>query len=339
MAKKTLLSPPETFHAKRQTEFLDPGINIPVPQAVSPEQRAQMEAEFERRSRDAEAQIQETGLLSSTDKEDTGSLKLIPVKDLEVSPWNARSAPLGIEELQKLMQAISLEGVQSPVHVYPIPGKSDRYAILDGQRRFRAALALNISAIPAIVHEAPEPLKAYMLSHMLSDTGEKPDVLDNALIWKKFLDEGLVRTAEELALMLGVSKASISKALYFYKISEENQRFLLERREPVSWRSLESLYKAEAQYGAEKVQEVIKDMADTESLMEVLASLDRSESRRKRRYSRSSDREPIVVDGAVVGTVSRSKGRLTVDLPYLEFDDDLARRAIEAVKASLSSPL
>lgn len=338
MVKKTLLSSPETFHTRRPMEFLDPGINIPVPQAVSLEQRAQMEAEFERRSRNAEAQIQEEGHSLVVDTANTESLKLIPVKDLEVSPWNARPAPLGMEELQKLMQAISREGVQSPVHVYPIPDERERYAILDGQRRFRAAVALGIPVIPAIVHSVPEPLKAYLLSHMLSDTGEKPDVLDNAIIWKKFLDDGLVKTAEELALMLGVSKASVSKTLYFYKISEGNQQFLLERREPVSWRALEAMYRAEAQYGAEKVQAAVNDREDAEPLVEVLAKLDRAESRRKRRYSRSTDREPIVVDGAVVGTVSRSKNRLIVDLPYLEFDDEKARRTVEAVRASLSSP-
>ncbi len=338
MVKKTLLSSPETFHTRRPTEFMDPGINIPAPQAVSPEQRAQMEAEFERRSRNAEARIQEAGHSLGVDTANTESLKLIPVKDLEVSPWNARPAPLGMEELQKLMQAIIREGVQSPVHVYPIPDEPERYAILDGQRRFRAAVALGVPAIPAIVHAVPEPLKAYLLSHMLSDTGEKPDVLDNAIIWKKFLDDGLVKTAEELALMLGVSKASVSKTLYFYKISEGNQQFLLERREPVSWRALEAMYRAEAQYGAEKVQAAVNDREDTEPLVEVLAKLDRAESRRKRRYSRSTDREPIVVDGAVVGTVSRSKNRLIVDLPYLEFDDEKARRTVEAVRASLSSP-
>lgn len=337
MAKKTLLSPPEAFFQKRSGEFLDPGISIPVPQVSSPEERASMEAEFERRSRAAEIQAQEPRNPSPLTSADVNpQIVFLPVKSLEVSPWNARPAPLDGEALQDLMYAISREGIQSPLHVYPLPEKPGRYAILDGQRRFRAAVSLGLQETPAVVHDAPEPSKAYLLSYMLSDTGEKPDILDNAIMWKRFIDEGIVSTYEDLSLLLGITQGMISRTLQFYKLSPGSQSFLLERRGAATWRMIESLYKAEARYGDDKVVQALQAVEGKSDLAQVLLQLDKSESKQKRRYTRMSIREPIVLEDTVVGTVHRVKGRLTVDLPHLEFDDELARRVVEAVKISLS---
>lgn len=337
MAKKTLLSPPEAFFQKRSGEFLDPGISIPVPQVSSPEERASMEAEFERRSRAAEIQAQ--GLRNPAphmSAEAAPQIVFLPVKDLEVSPWNARPAPLDGEALQNLRQAISLEGIKSPLHAYLIQDKPGRYAILDGQRRLKAALSLGLRDVPVILHEPPSPEKAYMLSYMLSQTGEKPGLLDNALMWGKLLSEGVVSLHEELALLLGVSRATITRTLQFFKLSPECQNFLLEHREKVATRSLAALIKAEAQYGSETVNQALQSMGDEAKIEDTLKHL--SKEAASSRYRTTFSREPIVLNETVVGMIRRAKNRLIVELTSLEFDEITVRRVVEALKSSLVTP-
>ena len=344
MAKKHILSPPETFFKQRTGEFMDPGL-IPIPQVTDPGERALMEAEFLRRAKVAELQIKAEELrlegqvnpTSRTAEKASPRITLLPVKDLEVSPWSARPAPLDGEALQNLAYAISREGIRSPLHVYPLREKPGCYAILDGQRRFTVARSLGLQEVPVILHETPAPEKAYALSYMLSETGEKPGLLDNALMWHRLVSEKVVTTHEELALRLGVSKSSMSLTMQFFKLSERCRDFLLEHPGLVTYRVLTSLVKAETRYGPEAVVPVLQSMDEGTTIEAALKRLGKGTP--VSRYQTAFSREPIIQDGVVVGMARLSGNRLIVELTGREFDETRGRQVLKALNTVLASSL
>jgi ParB family transcriptional regulator, chromosome partitioning protein len=80
------------------------------------------------------------------------AVRQIPLDLLEPNPFQPRSSidPTALEELT---QSIRLRGVLQPLLVRPRPGTADRYQIVAGERRWRAAGAAGLHEVPALVHE------------------------------------------------------------------------------------------------------------------------------------------------------------------------------------------
>jgi len=71
----------------------------------------------------------------------------IPIEKLSISEGNIRKLCVEAEEL---IPSIRKEGVREPLHVYQ--NKDDRFAIIDGQRRFLAAKKIGLTSLPCIIH-------------------------------------------------------------------------------------------------------------------------------------------------------------------------------------------
>ncbi len=56
-------------------------------------------------------------------------------------------------ELEKLAESLNEHGLAQPITLRPIEGKTERYEIVAGERRFRASQLLGWDSIPAIVRE------------------------------------------------------------------------------------------------------------------------------------------------------------------------------------------
>src|SRR4051812_31784560 len=80
------------------------------------------------------------------------SIRQVPLDLLEPNPFQPRSTidPLALEELA---QSIRLRGILQPLLVRPHPNKADRYQIVAGERRWRAAGRAGLHEVPAIVDE------------------------------------------------------------------------------------------------------------------------------------------------------------------------------------------
>src|SRR6266704_3472830 len=100
-----------------------------------------------------------------------GRLKHIPPDSIEKNPENPRLF-FRQEEMEQLLSSIDEIGIQVPLAVYEAGG---RYHLIDGERRWRCALKLNLKTVPALVQERPSTLQNLLLMYNIHALREQWD--------------------------------------------------------------------------------------------------------------------------------------------------------------------
>ena len=160
---------------------------------------------------------------------DTSGLKMIPLDLLQRGQYQPR-VDMRQESLQDLADSIKSQGVVQPIVVRPI-GKtagSQRYEIIAGERRWRAAQLAEIPDIPAIVRDVADEDAIAMA---LIENIQREDL--NPLEEARALDR-LIRefdlTHEEAAGAVGRSRASVSNLLRLQELSDKVKPLLEQRK-------------------------------------------------------------------------------------------------------------
>jgi ParB family chromosome partitioning protein len=123
------------------------------------------------------------------------------------------------EELAELTASIMAVGVLQPIVVRPI---GDRFQLVMGERRVRAAKAAGMETIPAVVRETTDE---HLLRDALLENVHRQDLnpLEEAAAYEQLLvDFGV--THDDLALRLGRSRPAISNALRLLRLPVSVQR-------------------------------------------------------------------------------------------------------------------
>jgi ParB family chromosome partitioning protein len=135
------------------------------------------------------------------------------------------------ETLNELAQSIKAQGVMQPIVVRPLsdrnPGESQRYEIIAGERRWRAAQMAGLADIPVIVREVPDEAAVAMA---LIENIQREDLnpLEEARALSRLIEEfGL--THQSAAEAVGRSRAAVSNLLRLMELTDEVKE-LLEHR-------------------------------------------------------------------------------------------------------------
>ena len=88
---------------------------------------------------------------SGSDKEE---LKHIPVEFLQPGQYQPRK-DMHPDQLEELAASIRSQGIMQPIIVRPLAGKN-RYEIIAGERRWRAAQIAQLDVVPALVRDVPD---------------------------------------------------------------------------------------------------------------------------------------------------------------------------------------
>jgi ParB family chromosome partitioning protein len=135
------------------------------------------------------------------------------------------------ETLNELAQSIKAQGVVQPIVVRPLsgrnPGESQRYEIIAGERRWRAAQMAGLAEIPAIVRDVPDEAAVAMA---LIENIQREDLnpLEEARALSRLIEEfGL--THQSAAEAVGRSRAAVSNLLRLMELSEEVKQLLEQR--------------------------------------------------------------------------------------------------------------
>jgi ParB family chromosome partitioning protein len=120
------------------------------------------------------------------------------------------------EALDELVASIREVGVLQPVVVRPIPGQSDKFELIMGERRLRATKELGLDTIPAVVKDtADEDMLRDALLENLHRSQLNP--LEEASAYQQLLaDFGI--TQDELASRIGRSRPQITNTLRLLKL-------------------------------------------------------------------------------------------------------------------------
>jgi len=143
----------------------------------------------------------------------------IPVSAIVPNPKQPRQV-FDEEALEELKTSIQEVGFLQPIVVRPLEG--DRYELVMGERRWRAAQALGRDTIPAIVRDTRDD---EMLRDALLENIHRVNLnpLEEAAAYQQLLEE-FGATHEELARRIGRSRPQISNTIRLLNLPPSVQR-------------------------------------------------------------------------------------------------------------------
>ena len=154
----------------------------------------------------------------------------IPVDLLERGKYQPR-LDMRPETLAELADSIKAQGVVQPIVVRPLgappAGESQRYEIIAGERRWRAAQLAGLGEIPAVVRRVPDEAAIAMA---LIENIQREDLnpLEEARALERLIQEfGL--THQEAAEAVGRSRAAVSNLLRLLELPDEIKALVEQR--------------------------------------------------------------------------------------------------------------
>jgi len=135
------------------------------------------------------------------------------------------------ESLQELADSIKSQGVVQPIVVRPVgspgAGESQRYEIIAGGRRWRAAQMAGLGQIPAVIRDIPDEA-AIAVALIENIQRENLNPLEEARALERLISE-FELTHQEAADAVGRSRASVSNLLRLLELAPEVCELLEQR--------------------------------------------------------------------------------------------------------------
>jgi ParB family chromosome partitioning protein len=202
-------------------------------------------------------------------KPSNDGLTMIPVEHLQRGQYQPR-VDIRQDSLQELANSIQAQGIVQPIVARPVASgknQTQRYEIVAGERRWRAAQMAGLHEVPAIIRDIPDESAIAMA---LIENIQREDL--NPIEESRALDR-LIRefdlTHAEAAEAVGRSRAAVSNLLRLQELSQKVLPMLEARQlEMGHARALLAISNANQQYDAAR-QVVNKGMSvrETERLV------------------------------------------------------------------------
>ncbi|EDT40428.1 ParB/RepB/Spo0J family partition protein [Burkholderia ambifaria] len=149
---------------------------------------------------------------TSADAHDLGAPQKVAVKDCIPNPFNPRVF-YSESSLHELALTLKREGQIEPIKVTRLPEFPGKLVVIDGQRRLRATSINGDETINATFRTDHTPEQLYTIAYRANHDHERQTIFDDAVAWKRLLDEKVFPDQNTLAEKIGKDKASISKTL------------------------------------------------------------------------------------------------------------------------------
>jgi ParB family chromosome partitioning protein len=150
---------------------------------------------------------------------------LVPIEHVEPNPDQPRRdfAP---EALEELAASIREKGIIQPLIVRKSKRESDRYEIVAGERRWRAAQIARLHEIPVVVREVSD---AELLELAIIENIQRADLnaIEEAMAYRQLMDR-FGHTQEKMAEVLGKSRSHIANLLRLLTLPDPVQAWLRE---------------------------------------------------------------------------------------------------------------
>ncbi|AOI90837.1 ParB/RepB/Spo0J family partition protein [Burkholderia pseudomultivorans] len=143
---------------------------------------------------------------------DLGAPQKVAVKDCIPNPFNPRVF-YSESSLHELALTLKREGQIEPIKVTRLPEFPGKLVVIDGQRRLRATSINGDETINATFRTDHTPEQLYTIAYRANHDHERQTIFDDAVAWKRLLDEKVFPDQNTLAEKIGKDKASISKTL------------------------------------------------------------------------------------------------------------------------------
>jgi len=157
----------------------------------------------------------------------TPDIRTVPIIALEPGPFQPRSV-IRQDSLEELVASIRERGVLQPLLVRPHPTQPDRFQIVAGERRWRAAQAVPLHDVPVLVRRFDDrEAAAAALVENLQRTDLDP--IEEAEGLRRLIESYGI-TQDEAGRMIGKSRAHVANTLRLLNLPKPVQLHLREGR-------------------------------------------------------------------------------------------------------------
>jgi ParB family chromosome partitioning protein len=146
------------------------------------------------------------------------SVLRLPIENIETNPKQPRR-DFDEQALQELTHSIKLHDLIQPVTVSKLHG--NKYRLISGERRLRAAKMAGLKDVPAYIRQADdqELLELALLENLQR---EDLNAIEIALSYKRMMDE-LTYTQEEVAERRGKDRSTVTNYIRLLKLPPDIQ--------------------------------------------------------------------------------------------------------------------
>ena len=152
-----------------------------------------------------------------------GELQKLPIEFLQPGKYQPRK-DMSPEALEDLAASVKAQGIIQPIVVREL--ETDKYEIIAGERRWRAAQMARLSEVPCLVKAVPDEA-AVAIALIENIQREDLNAMEEATALQRLLDEFQL-THQEVADAVGKSRATVTNLLRLNNLEQETKT-LLER--------------------------------------------------------------------------------------------------------------
>jgi ParB family chromosome partitioning protein len=131
-------------------------------------------------------------------------------------------------ELEALAESIREKGIIQPILVREVKGERDRYEIIAGERRWRAAQRVGLHQVPVVVIEATD---RESLEYAIIENVQRADLdpLEEAAGYQQLIGE-FGYTQEHLAQVIGKSRSHVANTIRLLGVTDKIKGYLRDGR-------------------------------------------------------------------------------------------------------------
>lgn len=251
----------------------------------------------------------------------------IPVDLLQRGQYQPR-VDMRQDTLEDLAKSINAQGVVQPIVARPLKkaGKTQRYEIIAGERRWRAAQLAGLQEIPAVIRDVPDDA-AIAMALIENIQRENLNPLEEASALDRLIRE-FDLTHQEAADAVGRSRAAVSNLLRLRDLSDKVKPLLESRQlEMGHARALLSISNKTQQYDA--ARQVVKkglSVRETEKLVRRMLAGDSGKTTKPAKESADGDIKRLEMDisdklGAKVRIDHSKNGNGKLIIAYNSLDE------------------
>ena len=163
-------------------------------------------------------------LLAGNESASREQQRSLPVASLQPGKYQPRTQ-MDPASLAELAASIKAQGLMQPILVRPLDGMAERYEIIAGERRWRAAQIAGLADVPTLIREIPDE-SALAMALIENIQRENLNPLEEAQGLQRLIDE-FSMTHQQAADAVGRSRPAASNLLRLLQLAAPVHELLM----------------------------------------------------------------------------------------------------------------
>lgn len=226
--------------------------------------------------------------------------------------------------LEELASSIKQHGIIQPLVLRRV---NDKYEIIAGERRYKAATMAGLSKVPAVIADVDDNKSAEVA---IVENVQRRDLsaIEEARSYKNLLDKGYL-TQAELAKKMGLSQSAIANKLRLLNLDEEVQKALMNNQ--ISERHARSLLVLPSHEEQRKwLKRIINERMTVRDLDNELKKLNEA----PKEESAEDDTDVPLVKNIDIDAIRKE----ATEIPSINEESDIARKLREIEREKMFNP-